>query len=183
MRIINNIYCFDTLVSTNLYLKENSDQYQTGDVVVARTQTGGYGTQGRHWSSAKDKGLYFSILIKHRLDGNKSSQLTSVMASAVYEVLRSLGLSTEIKLPNDILVENKKISGVLTETIQKNSMYISIIGVGINLNQSEEDFDLQDSRNTPTSLKLELGYSPSYNDILSLALKTIDNKLYEFLYH
>lgn len=174
---INKIYFFESLESTNKYLKDNYSKYKTGDIIIAKEQISGYGSRKRFWSSKKDMGIFMSLIIKHKLDLNDYKNLTYIAYKAVKSTLADHGLIAEITLPNDILINEKKVSGILTETFIKDNINISIIGIGLNLYQSLSDFDLKDNRNTPTSLLLE-GISVNYEDILHLLLKHLDNEFY-----
>lgn len=177
---LNEIYRFESLESTNLFLREHFEEYKTGDVILAREQTAGFGSRKRFWSSKKDKGLYFSILLKHSLDLKEYENLTSIASIALLKTLYSLNLPAERIPPNDILVHKKKISGILTKTFQKDSFNISIVGIGLNLYQTPSDFHLKDTRNTPTSLFLE-GVEIEYEKILSLLLSHLDREFYSFI--
>lgn len=179
-KFLNEIYTYNQLESTNKYLKEHHTDFKTGDVMIAKEQTKGYGTRNRHWSSTQGMGLYLSLLLKHHLDINEYQHLTDIGTKAVASTLYTLGLNPKIIPPNDILINQKKISGILTETFNYQNITISVLGIGLNLYQNQSDFDLKDDRNTPTSLKLE-GIVMDYKEILSLVLKELDSELINFL--
>jgi BirA family biotin operon repressor/biotin-[acetyl-CoA-carboxylase] ligase len=134
----HTILNFNELPSTNDYLKENASFFNEGTVVWTKNQTSGRGQQGNKWISEADKNLTFSILLlPHFLQVNKQFYLSMVTALAVTDFLKKFDVEAQIKWPNDILVNKKKISGILIEnTLKGNSINCSIVGVGININQT-----------------------------------------------
>ena len=129
---------FKELSSTNTYLLELSPQkIQEGLVIVADYQTRGRGKPGREWLSPAGKNLLFSVLIKPPVSPAKAPLLTQIACRSVAEVLRNHGIVSQFKRPNDILVENKKICGILVETGTSGAkLDYAIIGVGLNVNAS-----------------------------------------------
>jgi BirA family biotin operon repressor/biotin-[acetyl-CoA-carboxylase] ligase len=126
--------------STNRFLKELAQEATTENytIVVANQQTDGRGQRGASWISESDKGLTFSILYHNSLESAINLfTLNCIVALSIVEALQSISLiKFQIKWPNDILAENKKIGGVLIENSFKNQKEIvSIIGIGINVNQ------------------------------------------------
>ncbi|WP_396142639.1 biotin--[acetyl-CoA-carboxylase] ligase [Flavobacterium sp.] len=126
--------------STNRFLKELAQEATAENytIVVANQQTDGKGQRGASWISESDKGLTFSLLY-HNLQESTSNlfALNCIVALSIVEALQSISfIRFQIKWPNDILAENKKIGGVLIENSFKNQHEIvSIIGIGINVNQ------------------------------------------------
>lgn len=128
----NNILRFKTIESTNNFLKENYEKVENGTVVVADIQTKGRGRLGRTWVSKKG-GLWFSILIKK--DIKKPSFYTKLSSISIISILKRLKINAKIKWPNDIYVNSKKLSGILTEAVTvNNNIKCIIIGIGINVN-------------------------------------------------
>src|SRR6266487_2401333 len=117
----------------------NSNQ---GLVLFAEHQTAGRGQRGNRWESAAGKGLWFSILLRPKIQINDSAQLTIWAIETIADVIRTeLSLEPAIKLPNDIQVHGRKVAGVLVEMrAQEKAPHLAIVGVGINVNQSMEDF-------------------------------------------
>ena len=139
-----NIIKLNAIDSTNRFLKELTQEASPENytIVVANNQTDGKGQRGASWISESDKGLTFSMLYKN--SPNKTSNLfllNCIVALSVVEALKKLtSIEFQIKWPNDILAENKKIGGILIENSIKNQHEIvSIIGIGINVNQSQFD--------------------------------------------
>jgi len=115
---------------------------EEGLVLFAEHQTAGRGQRGNRWESAAGKGLWFSILLRPKIQINDSAQLTIWAIEAIADVIRTeLSLEPAIKLPNDIQVHGRKVAGVLVEMrAQEKAPHLAIVGVGINVNQSMEDF-------------------------------------------
>ena len=134
------IFTYDTLESTNDKAKEIAAYSEEGTVILAREQTKGKGRLGRVWSSTKDKDILMSIILKPEIQIKDIPKITLVGATAINMALRDIGIDSQIKWPNDIVIENKKVSGILTE-MSSNSRDINyvIMGIGINVNQDIQD--------------------------------------------
>ncbi|MDI6731687.1 MAG: biotin--[acetyl-CoA-carboxylase] ligase, partial [Candidatus Margulisbacteria bacterium] len=103
-----------------------------GALVIAKEQTKGRGKPGSKWYSPKQVGLYLSAIIKPYKNPPKLIALTKIAAEAVVaSILETTGLSASIKLPNDVLVNEKKVCGILVERVRSGEV---IIGIGINVN-------------------------------------------------
>ena len=135
-----------------------SEGAKSGTVVVADHQTGGKGRRGRSFSSPAGVGIYLSYLLKPESGFEKISDLTSWTAVAVADAIKNAyGLDTQIKWVNDLLMNRKKICGILTEaTVEGESGFIDtcIIGIGVNVN---EDSFPEDISWIATSLSIENG--------------------------
>jgi BirA family biotin operon repressor/biotin-[acetyl-CoA-carboxylase] ligase len=143
-----NIVRRRVIASTNDFLREHYHSIPHGTVVVADTQTRGRGRFRRRWQSGRG-GLWFSILLKQNHVG-KTFLLTFAAAVSVVKAVRGLGLPAVVKWPNDVLLSNRKVCGILTENIIKGSSVVTIVGIGINVNNR---VDLESA----TTLKAELG--------------------------
>src|SRR6266545_5594135 len=125
--------------------RPNSEE---GLVLFAEHQTAGRGQRGNRWESTAGKGLWFSILLRPKIDLNDSPRLTAWAAEAISEAIRNeFSFKTTIKLPNDVEIDGRKVAGVLVEMrAQEKAPHLAIVGIGINVNQSLEDFppELQD---------------------------------------
>jgi len=117
----------------------NSNQ---GLVLFAEHQTAGRGQRGNRWESAAGKGLWFSILLRPGIQIDESGRLTIWAIEAVSDVMRTeFSLEPGIKLPNDVRLSGRKVAGVLVEMrAQANAPHLAVVGIGINVNQSLEDF-------------------------------------------
>ena len=114
-----------------------------GFVLFAEHQTAGRGQRGNRWESAAGKGLWFSILLRPKIQINDSGRLTIWAIETISDVIRTeLSLEPKIKLPNDIQLQGRKVAGVLVEmrAAQEKAPHLAIVGIGINVNQSMEDF-------------------------------------------
>jgi len=113
-----------------------------GLVLFAEHQTAGRGQRGNRWESAAGKGLWFSILLRPNIQIKDSGRLTIWAIEAVSGVIRTeFSLEPAIKLPNDIQLYGRKVAGVLVEMrAREKAPHVAIVGIGINVNQSVEDF-------------------------------------------
>ena len=134
-RLTPQILRFDSLPSTNLEAARLAgDGAAEGLCVVAREQTAGRGRLQRQWVSPQGAGLYFSILLRPQFDLSLWPLLTLLASVAVHDALReACGLGTDIKWPNDILANEKKLCGILAETVETPQGRAVVIGIGINL--------------------------------------------------
>jgi BirA family biotin operon repressor/biotin-[acetyl-CoA-carboxylase] ligase len=146
-----------------------------GLVVFAEHQTAGRGQRGNRWESTAGKGLWFSILLRPEIQLSDSGRLTIWAIEAISDVIRSkLGLEPAIKLPNDIQLDGQKVAGVLVEMrAQNNAPHLAVIGIGINVNQSRDDFpaELQDSA---ISLAMALGRQVDRQNFAVALLQNLD---------
>lgn len=150
----NFIYA-EEVTSTNEILLSDKDLKQHGTVLLAENQTEGKGRLNRQWLSARDMNLTFSILILDaKLFGKKINILNFTIAVAVAMSIENLfQLRTELKWPNDVMIANKKIAGILLESVSSgNKVERLVIGIGLNVNQTtfQGKFNFE-----PTSLKRE----------------------------
>src|SRR6056297_1639751 len=136
-----NILYFDTIDSTNKKAKGIAETSPDGTVVISKEQTAGRGRLGRNWSSPKGSSLLISILLKPEIDPSKVSNITLVGAVALVKTLEDLGIEGLIKWPNDIIINGKKIAGILTEmSAEINQVNYIIMGIGVNLFVKTEEF-------------------------------------------
>ena len=150
-----DIRYFQSIDSTNKRAKELAYNLKEGTVLISEEQTLGKGRIGREWISPKGKGIWMSIVLKPRLEPHKVSGVTQIGAAAIYMALEKMGVNSKIKWPNDILINDKKISGILTEmTGELNRVDYIIMGIGLNANLDEKDIPI-DLRHKATSIKLE----------------------------
>lgn len=153
------IHVFESVGSTNTVLKDLSSQgAPSGTVVIADQQTGGKGRRGRRFASPSGVGVYLSYLLKPDSGYEKISDLTSWTAVAVADAIKNAyGIDTSIKWVNDLLLNRKKICGILTEvSVEGESGFIDtcIIGIGVNVNEASGDFPEEISE-IATSLSIE----------------------------
>ena len=113
-----------------------------GLVLFAEHQTAGRGQRGNKWESAPGKGLWFSILLRPKIHIHDSGRLTIWAIETISDVIRTeFSIEPAIKLPNDVQLYWRKVAGVLVEMrAQEKAPHLAIVGIGINVNQSPEDF-------------------------------------------
>ncbi len=154
-----DIRVFHETTSTNdLADKLGRDGVKEGAVVIADKQNKGRGRLGRSWISLPGRGLWFSVLLRPPLSPQAATQLTIASATAVVRALqKSTGLRCDVKWPNDILINGRKICGILTEmAAELESIKHIVLGIGLNVNFAEDDFP-PDIRKIASSLKIETG--------------------------
>jgi len=132
-----HIINFDVIDSTNDYIKNNISKLDDGVVVTANSQTKGRGRRENTWQSQVGN-LYFSFLVKQKVLRENIFFFNMLTAVTIVKVLEKYQIKSTIKYPNDIVVGNKKIAGILMETSGFKALDSIVIGVGINVNQ--EDF-------------------------------------------
>jgi len=133
---------FDTVDSTNTIAYELAkDGAREGTIVVAEFQKKGKGRLAREWVSPRYKGIYASIILRPDLTPFEAPKLTLITAVSVAQAIRAVtGVAASIKWPNDILVNNKKIAGILTEMeAEQDSVKFIILGIGVNVNTKKSD--------------------------------------------
>lgn len=170
---------FETLHSTNTeaasQAKRGADE---GLCVVARQQTAGRGRHGRTWISPKDAGLYFSIVLRPRIETRFLPLITLTAAIAVHDALEEIfKIDCDIKWANDVHAGGKKISGILAETIETSKGLAVVLGIGINLKSSNMQPELKE---IATSIEDEASQIPRTEDLLR-AVTTIFSSFYETL--
>jgi BirA family biotin operon repressor/biotin-[acetyl-CoA-carboxylase] ligase len=146
-----------------------------GLIVFAEHQTAGRGQRGNRWESTVGKGLWFSILLRPEIQLSDSGLLTIWAIEAIADVIRTeFGLEPAIKLPNDVQLNGHKVAGVLVEMrAQNNAPHLAVVGIGINVNQSHDDFpgELQDRA---TSLAMALGRQVERQNFAVALLRNLD---------
>lgn len=131
------VLTFDTIDSTNSEaIRQARIGADEGLCVVAHQQTNGRGRHGRTWVSARDAGLYFSIVLRPDHEPQFLPLITLMSGVAVHDTLEEFGINADIKWVNDLLVKEKKICGILAETTETDKGLAVIVGIGINLRSS-----------------------------------------------
>jgi len=150
----------------------NSNQ---GLVLFAEHQTAGRGQRGNRWESAAGKGIWFSILLRPGVQIDESGRLTIWAIEAVSDVIRTeFALEPATKLPNDVQLSGRKVAGVLVEMrAQKKAPHLAVVGIGINVNQSLEDFPLE-LQSRAISLAMALGRPVDRQQLAVAVLRYLD---------
>lgn len=165
---------FDVTGSTNAEAKKQAESNAPdGLLVVADSQEQGRGRRGRSWEAPGGVNIYMTLLLKPSFLPEQASMVTLVMALSVAQAITDLsGLKAEIKWPNDIVVNKKKVVGILTElTMETDYIRHLVCGVGINVNQ--KDFPASISE-TATSLYLESGKAYSRAELIALTMERFE---------
>jgi len=146
-----------------------------GLVLFAEHQTAGRGQRGNRWESAAGKGLWFSILLRPKISVSDSGCLTIWAIETISDVIRmEFSLEPTIKLPNDIRIQGRKVAGVLTEMrAQEKAPHLAIVGIGINVNQSSDDFPV-DLQGRAISLAMALGQRVDRQKFAVALLRNLD---------
>lgn len=169
------ILYFDSIDSTNTYAKKMGEEnIKDGTVIIADEQTSGRGRLGRQWMSPKGKGIWMTIILKPHIAPSEASKITLAAAYALCTALDKCGLDVRIKWPNDIVVNGKKLCGILTEMSADMDIikYIAV-GIGLNANLNAHDFDSAIAA-TATSIKIEAGESISRKIVVSHILNEFE---------
>ncbi len=174
-RLGRTIIHFDSLESTNITAKELALDAAHGTVVISEEQTNGKGRLGRNFVSPKGKGVWMSIIMKPCIDPMKVSLLTQIAAAAVNMALSDINIESLIKWPNDIIINNKKVCGILTEmSCELTMVNFVVLGIGINVNVDASDFG-EDISKIATSLKLEVGMEIDRKKLVARILNNLEN--------
>lgn len=146
-----------------------------GLIVFAEHQTAGRGQRGNRWESTAGKGLWFSILLRPEIHLSDSGRLTIWAIEAMADVIRTeWNLEPVIKLPNDVQLYGHKVAGVLVEMrAQDKAPHIAVVGIGINMNQSREDFPVK-LRDRAISIAMAVGRQVDRQKFAKALLRSLD---------
>lgn len=174
------IYKFNKLNSTNLHLKQNFNNYKNFDIILAEHQSNGYGRFKRQWLDLGGENIFMSMCLK--LDGFNENivgitQFTALILAKTFEIY---GIQPTIKWPNDIHVNGRKISGILAESVIKNSKFEGIVlGLGININSDEKLFDSVSQK--VTSLSTEVSKKINKDEFIENLVQKFEADYEKFL--
>ncbi len=169
--------------STNRWAKELAAvRANEGTVVLAETQISGRGRLGREWISPAG-GLWFSVVLRPELDAEEVTKVVFVAGLAVAKVLRELyGLHVETKWPNDVLVNGRKVCGILAEmNTTDRTVNFAVLGIGINANFDTGKALPEEVRTAATSLEDELGENVLLGELLEKLLEELESLYEQFL--
>jgi BirA family biotin operon repressor/biotin-[acetyl-CoA-carboxylase] ligase len=175
------IYHFFKTDSTNRVALELGHAGEPdGAVVLAEEQTAGRGRAGHTWHSERATGIYATMLLRPRLSPVQAPLLTMMAGLSAHAAVQSVaGLSVDLKWPNDLLIQGKKVGGILTEMhAEPAQVRFVIVGIGINVNQEKFPAELAA---TSTSLRLETGKTQSRLEVLVQFLRQFENDYKELL--
>lgn len=178
-QLVDHVICYSEIDSTNNKAKELALEYKDNVLLVADTQLAGRGSKGRSWVSPKGSGIWMSFLLHPAIQPMHASRLTLLAALAVAEAIREeCGVMPQIKWPNDLLLNQKKICGILTE-MNSEIEYIHYVIVGIGLNVHTKEFP-EELTLKATSLALE-GKKVKRSALISKIVKHFDKYYTQFL--
>lgn len=172
---------FDEIDSTNTWAKKHTEDWIPDGVtlITASCQTAGRGRLNRLWMSPPSKNIYASFAFNLSLELHEIGHIPQVLAITAAEILESQGLSPKIKWPNDLLLNGKKVGGILCETISKQEGYGVICGIGLNVNMSSEM--IAQIGQPATSLLIESGNEYPLDILLQLLQERFLKNLNLFL--
>lgn len=176
-----NILYFKKIDSTNKYAKHNIDVLPDKTIISADFQTNGYGRFERSWVDLGTENIYMTFVLK---PSDKLSEtyanLTQYLSVSLCKQLEELNLNPKIKWPNDVLLNNKKVCGILAETVIKGGKLKGIaLGIGINLNASAKNLETIDR--PATSLNIELNCPVNKQEFMEKLIENFFENYNEFL--
>lgn len=175
----NTIEVFDEIDSTNEQAKKIAKNASDGTIVAANVQTKGKGRRGREFESKKG-GMYFSIILKPDVAIEEVPFITQMTACSIYKALSEMGVDTLIKWPNDIILNDKKLCGILCE-MSCEIDYLSYVVAGIGINLKKVDFE-EEVEKVATSLEQE-GYELDNLGLFWNILKNFDHFYQKYIIH
>ena len=183
-RVGRELICLETVDSTNNEVKRRAvDAVPDGLVVIAGEQTGGRGRRGRSFVSPAGKGLYLSALLRPDCPLEQVSALTAWTAVAVCDAVEELcGIRPGIKWPNDVILDGRKLCGILTELeleAETAALRYVVVGLGLNVSQTGADFSPEVAP-VAVSLAQVLGKAPRRTDLAAALLAALDDMYRDF---
>lgn len=171
----HNIEIFDSIYSTNKYLKSKINEKNYGTIVISNEQTNGYGKSNREFLSNKDIGIYMSILINPNCLIEESLKITILTSVAILSAIKSIcNLDVKLKWVNDIILNDLKVGGILCESqinLNNNIIDNMIVGIGINV----KNFEFHPSlKNIATSIENNTNFKISRNKLISEIINFFD---------
>lgn len=172
----------DSVDSTNNEAKKYAiKNAKEGTVIISEEQTMGRGRLGRNWVSPKYKGIWMSIILRPDIEPMKISKITQVAAASVTLAMESLGINAFIKWPNDIIMNGKKVCGILTEMSgELNKVNYVIVGIGVNANIEKDEFS-DEIKEVASSLKVESHKSVDRKKLVGVILTKFEKLYNEFI--
>lgn len=173
----NNIY-YKEIDSTQKEIWRLSEKSQTenGTLVMADIQTNGIGTHGRIWHTDEKNNIAFSFLVKPQCNIKNLDGITLEIAETIVEIFKTkYQIDIDIKKPNDLIINNKKVGGILTET-KLVAQQVKFLAIGIGINTKKEKFT-EDIKNIATSIKKEFNINISTQEFISEFCNKFEEKL------
>jgi len=173
--VIGREYVYlDEVESTNTLARSKAGSMPDGSVIIADRQISGRGRMGRHWDSAGGKGIWMSVILKPAIRTAEAMVMTHMAGAAVCDALCRCGFQALIKWPNDIVMNGRKVCGILAMLEgEPDMLHHVIIGIGVNVSHAEEDFP-QELLDKATSLRIEAKQPVDRNMILENIIERLD---------
>ena len=175
-----NVYHYERIDSTQkeIWRRIEKKEIKNGTIILADIQTGGIGTHGRTWYTDTKNNIAFSFFLQMDCKLQKLEGLTLEIAQTIVETFQQLyQITLHIKLPNDIVYQNKKIGGVLTQTkVQNEKVKCMVVGIGINTNQEKFTKEIKD---LATSIKKEFSINVENEAVITKFCELFEKKLIE----
>src|SRR5660397_28687 len=174
-----DIKYFKETESTNIIAREIASSVDEGTVVIAESQTSGRGRLGRKWISPEG-GIWLSIILKPRIEPVYAPRITLLAGVSVAKTMQGFGLPAKIKWPNDILVNGKKVCGILTEIgAEVDIIDYLVVGIGIDANVDTGTFP-EEFRDNSTSLEKEMGHKINRVEFVQKLLEEFETDYTKF---
>lgn len=178
-RIIHKQTTSSTQTIAHQLAKENAEH---GTVVIANEQTKGKGRMGKTFYSTKNKGIWMSMILRPKTLPSRAPHLTLLTATVLADVISThIGIRPQIKWPNDILINGKKIAGILTEMqVNQNQIQYVVIGIGLNVLQNHDDIH-KSIRHKATSLQIETKEEWHFKEIFQEILRIFEKRYKDYI--
>lgn len=175
------IIYYKTVDSTNSKARELAEKGEgEGAVVIAETQTSGRGRTGKRWYSKESKGIWMSLILRPEKAIDSSTLLTSIGCAAVARAIKKQAIEAQIKQPNDIYINGKKVCGLLLELSgEVDRVEYAVLGIGVNVNQNEGDFPAE-LKGQVTSLRIEAGQNVRRKELLCDILNRFEKMYFSY---
>lgn len=172
-----NVIYYETIASTQLELLRKIDNnVPNGTIVMADIQTNGIGTHGRTWHTTEKNNIAFSFVVYANCEIEKLEGITIEIAETMIEAIKNLyNIQLNIKSPNDIVYNNKKIGGILTQNkVSGEKVKYMVVGIGINTIQTEFTKEIE---NIATSIKKEFDINVDRMNVITEFCNLFENRL------
>ncbi len=159
-----------------IWRRVEKENIENGTLIIANTQTSGIGTHGRRWYTEENENIAFSLVLFPNCNVDKLNNLTFEIAEIFKDIFKDLyEIELDIKLPNDLMIKDKKVGGILTETkLQGREVRVLVIGIGINTNQKEISNEIKD---ISTSIKNEFNIEIDNYEIIGEFCNRLENRI------
>ncbi len=175
-------FYFREIDSTNNFAKQlASEGYPEGTVVIAECQSAGRGRRGRQWHSEPGQGIFMSLILRPALPVKELSRITMFIAVAIVDTLNEVGIKSGIKWPNDVLINGRKIAGILTEAVtDMDGIEYIVTGIGLNVNTLIKDLP-EEFRGIATSVREAAGRSVPRIELLQGLLLQLESRYQQLI--